>query len=445
MVLQNYTYYALSQCRKVISIWNQLHLIPEDMRGIGIQISRLELGKKQNKDNLVNFFNKMEKLQPCDKIILGDNKNQCDSNLSDESKPDSSKISLSTKSSATIDVSDTRNDKLQLKSAQINSHKNGHVVTSDIRAKQSAIAVERKDKNLHRKTVDDVKIRDSSWKSNKKVMQKQTSQENFFKHTKPKTENPSKYEIPRMQDIDMSVLVELPEDIRNEIFDEYKRNKKQCQINTAVDTAKLADVGNEIETKEERSDAQNCSQVDLDVLSALLKSNLHPDVQRDVQTYCDMKKGANKTKFKQTNKRDLSNLTEQLQQADPSVKVDNGKSGRSIRNNTCTTEAASMLQEDVILHAKDHEKDTVDKTQSLMSQVNRIEISRNNTVMDKADTFILQNLSILHNNENVDKHQEMLITLVNHLFTLPLHQVPHNYLFKQKILNIGTEFSHFIF
>ncbi|XP_011342252.2 DNA repair protein REV1 isoform X2 [Ooceraea biroi] len=420
--------------KEVVSIWNQLHLTPEDMRGIGIQISRLEVCKtKQNKDNLMNFFNKMEKSQPRDGILA--NEVQCDSNFSNESKPD--KISLSTKSSAAAtSVSDARDDNnLPLQSAQLSEsvspRENGHVAISDTRERSATLAVETKDKNLHNRKA-------SENKSNKKAAQRQTSQENFFRHTKPKTGNSSKYEVPRMQDIDMSVLVELPEDIRNEILDEYKRNKKQSQAETANSAVAVNEV-----IAEKSSDAHDCSQVDPDVLSALMKSNLHPDVQRDVQMYCEMKREANRMNLKETNEGNPSKLTGQSQQADPSAKIDyDGKSVESIKNGTCTMEAACTLQKDAILRARGcepHERDTVDETRSAMRRVNQdIELSHNNAVMDKADTFILQNLSILHNNENVDKHQEMLINLVNHLFTLPLHQVKmqiQTWVTKSKVVN----------
>jgi len=424
--LAKYIIHMCFTCREVVSIWNQLHLIPEDMRGIGIQISNLEICKtKQNKDNIINFFNKMEKLQPCNKKLENDNKNQYDFN--NETKSDSSKVFSSIKST-TINFSDARNDNnLPLKSVRISefisSHENECVATSDTRAEQSENVIEIKDKNLYNRKIDkNIKVEDLSWKSNKKTTQRQTSQENFFKHSKPKTGNSSKYEIPRMQDIDMSVLVELPEDIRNEILNEYKRNKKQSQFDIAIDTANLTDI---VVTNEKNSNTQHCSQVDPDILAALMESNLHPDVQRDVQIYCDMKREVNKINFKETNERNLNKLIEQLQETDLSAKIDNNsKNVKSIIDNTCM-EAADMLHTRYQLH-----EDTIDETQSTIYKVNDIEILHNNAVMDKADTFILQNLNILHNDENVDKHQEMLINLVNHLFTLPLHQVPYNYLFR---------------
>jgi len=404
------------------------------MRGIGIQISNLEICKtKQNKDNIINFFNKMEKLQPCDKRLGNDNKNQY--NFNNEIKSDSSKVDSSIKST-TINLSNARNNNnLSLKSIRIsesiNSHENECVAISDMQAVQSIENnfIEMKDKNLYNRKIDKniVKVKDLSQKSNKKARQRQTSQETFFRHTKPKIEDSSKYEIPQMQDIDMSVLVELPDDIRNEILDEYKRNKKQSQLDIPTDTTNLTDIANVIVTNEKSSNVWDCSQVDPNVLAVLMKSNLHPDVQRDVQIYCDMKRGVNKINFKETNERNLNKLIEQLQETDlpVSAKIDNNS--KNVKSIISNTEAAN-----VVSHARYqlHERDIIDETQSTICKVNDIEILHNNAVMDKADTFILQNLNILHNDENVDKHQEMLINLVNHLFTLPLHQVPHNHLFR---------------
>lgn len=413
--------------KEVVNIWNQLHLTPEDMRGIGIQISRLEICKtKQNKGNLINFFSKTAKLQICDQMSSNDDKNRCDSNFSENSKLNNSKVPLTAESSGTKNIFEAKINNLPLTKSS-NVHKDESSAIS-CNVQTESTTTEAKDKNLHNcKAHENTKAKnlEISGISSKKVTQKQTSQENFFKHTKPSSGKSLKYEIPRMQDIDMSVLIELPEDIRNEIFDEYKRNKKQ-QSQVAADPV------NEVSDDEKNSNIQDCSQVDPDVLSALMKNDLHPDVQRDVQIYCNMKREANRVNLKESNENKSS---KQLQGASLSSKTNNSKNknAKHIVNNTCTNEAACILQEDKILHTRDQlrEKDDVNKADSTSCRSSRIEISHNNATMDKADTFILQNLSILHNNENIDKHQEMLITLVNHLFALPLQQVPHNYSLKQ--------------
>lgn len=408
--------------KEVISIWNQLHLTPEDMRGIGIQISRLEICKtKQNKGNLINFFSKSAKMQTnCDQMLSKDEKNRCDSNFTDKSKLDSSKVSLTAESSS---------GREHIFDAKVNlpSTESSNVHKDECVAIQTKSTSETKDKKLHNCKASETKVKDLSGKSSKKAIQRQTSQENFFRHTKPSSGRSSKYEVPRIQDIDMSVLIELPQDIRNEIFDEYKRNKRQQSQNKVSDDKKSSDV-------------QDCSQIDPDVLSALMKNDLHPDVQRDVQIYCDMKREANKfdnkINLKETNE---NKDNEQPQGASSSSKANDSdkKSAKPIVNNSCINEVTSIPREDKkILHVRDqlYEKDDINKkADSTSCRSNYIEISHNDAAMDKADTFILQNLSILHNNENIDKHQEMLITLVNHLFALPLQQVPYNYSLKQII------------
>lgn len=395
------------------------------MRGIGIQISRLEICKtKQNKGNLINFFGKIAKLQTCNQMSSNDDKNRCDSNFSENSKLDNSKVPL-TAESGTKNIFEAKiNNLLLTKSSNVYKDESLAIPCN----LQTESTTEAKDKNLHNckahKNI--TKAKNLSEISSKKATQKQTSQENFFRHTKPSSGKSLKYEIPRIQDIDMSVLIELPEDIRNEIFDEYKKNKRQqSQI-----TAHIADPINKVSDDEKNSNIQDCSQVDPDVLSTLMKNDLHPDVQRDVQIYCNMKREANRINLKETNE---NKRNKQLQGASLSSKTNNSKNNaKHIVNNTCTNEVACILQEDKILHARDQlcEKNDVNKANSISCH---IEISHNKAAMSKADTFILQNLSILHNNENIDKHQEMLITLVNHLFALPLQQVPHNYLLKQII------------
>ncbi|KYN29814.1 DNA repair protein REV1 [Trachymyrmex cornetzi] len=398
--------------KEVISIWNQLDLIPEDMRGIGIQISRLEICKtKQAKSSLINFFNKTKKIQqPCDKM-LGDDNEDCIS--VEKSKPDCSKVPSTEPSTAIKENCDTEISNLPLKLV-----KSSESIGITMPVEPSVIATKSKNNKLHNPKINEniTKVKDLFGKSNKKAMQKQTSQENFFKQVKPNSGRSSKYDIPRIQDIDMSVLIELPADIRNEIFDEFKRNKKQASMNT--------DRVNQVLHDEETSNVQNCSQVDPDVLSALMKDDLHPDVQRDVQMYCDMKREANKVNLNEINKKSDS---EQLKETDASLKIsDNYRNKENAIpnvNSTCIDEAKRILEKNA-MHEKDqlYEKDAVEAT-STSNQIDHVDSSYNNVTIDKADTFILQNLSILHNNENVDKHQEMLINLVNHLFTLPLQQV----------------------
>ncbi|XP_029660226.1 DNA repair protein REV1 isoform X2 [Formica exsecta] len=420
--------------KEVISIWNQLHLTPEDMRGIGIQITRLEICKtKQNKGNLINFFSKNAKLQTCDQMLSNDDKNRRDSNFSKSSKLDSSKMPLTAESSlGTKNIFDAKINNLIESS---NVHKDECLpIPCNIQTKSTT--AETKDKKLHNcKAHENItKAKDLSGKSSKRAIQRQTSQENFFRHTKPSSGKSSKYEIPQLQDIDMSVLIELPADIRNEIFDEYKRNKRQ-QSHIA---AHIADPINEVSDDETSSNTQNFSQVDPDVLSTLMKDDLHPDVQRDVQVYCNMKREANRVNLREANK---NRSNEQLQGASLFSKTnDSNRNTKNIVNNTRINETACVPQEDKILHAKDQlrEKDYINKINSTLCRHNRIEISHNDAAMDKADTFILQNLSILHNNENIDKHQEMLITLVNHLFALPLQQVKiqiQTWVTKSKVVN----------
>ncbi|EGI65810.1 PREDICTED: DNA repair protein REV1 [Acromyrmex echinatior] len=397
--------------KEVISIWNQLHLIPEDMRGIGIQISRLEICKtKQAKSNLINFFNKTKKIpQPCDKMLEDDNK---DCVSVEKSKPDCSKVPSTETLRAIKENCDTEISNLPLES--IESSESTDIT---IPVEPSMIAK----KKLHNPKINEniTKVKDLFGKPNKKTIQKQTSQENFFKQVKPNSGRSSKYNIPRIQDIDMSVLIELPADIRNEILDEYKRNKKQASMNIG-NTDRI----NEVLHDEETSNVQNCSQVDPDVLSVLMKDDLHPDVQRDVQMYCDMKREANKVNLKEINKKSDN---KRLKETGASSKIsDNHRNKENAIfnvNSTCIDEAERILQKNA-MYEKDqlYEKDAIETT-STSNQINHVDSSYNNVTIDKADTFILQNLNILHNNENVDKHQEMLINLVNHLFTLPLQQV----------------------
>jgi len=310
------------------------------MRGIGIQITRLEICRtKQPKSSLINFFNKTKKLQQlCDKVLEDDNKDHC---VSEKSKLDCSEVSVTTESLVMRKICDTEISNLPLESAK-SSESTGITIPVDVQVGSSFTANLKKLQNS--KVNENTKVKDLLGKSNKKVIQRQTSQENFFKQVKPNSGKSSKYEVPRIQDIDMSVLIELPADIRNEIFDEYKKNKKQSQA--AVNVASTIDSANEVQRtspNEESSNVQKCSQVDPDVLSALMKSDLHPDVQRDVQMYCDMKREANRINFKETNDK---NDSERLQEAGVPLKISDSKKDKIlIVNNTCINKAECISQE----------------------------------------------------------------------------------------------------
>ncbi|EFN88704.1 DNA repair protein REV1 [Harpegnathos saltator] len=418
--------------KEVVSIWNQLHLTPEDMRGIGIQISRLEICK--NKGSLKNFFDKTEKVRTCENTS-GDNnkKNQHDSKLSEAHKKNSPETPQTTKS-ATENASSAKIDNQSSRSAQSFEFEHTAVPLAILQTDPSSLAIEAKNETSHdrkranKNIIHAAETKDPSGKSSKKTAQKQTSQENFFKHIKPSSGKSSKYEMPpRIQDLDMSVLIELPQDIRNEIFDEYKRSKERSRVDTET-AAKNTTPLEEMNTRDEETPKtqESFSQVDPDVLSALMGSDLHPDVRRDVQMYCNMKREAYGVSSKETNKKEGSSdrSVEQSQEAAASSSSEICRDGGDARHKD-ETKAACGISQDVKPHAENQPcmKDDTEETESAMHRTNRIEISRNNVAMDKADTFILQNLSILHNNENVDKHQEMLINLVNHLFTLPLQQV----------------------
>ncbi|XP_032663618.1 DNA repair protein REV1 [Odontomachus brunneus] len=420
--------------KEVISIWNQLHLTPEDMRGIGIQVSRLEICKtKQNKGSLKSFFGKTGKVRTCDSILDGNSKAQHDSTLSEASKVNASETPSTTGlSSATKNIFDAKIDDPPSRSVQ-SSESEHTVIPLAAQAKPPTLVIEAKNETSHdckanEKITHAAKItKHLSGQSSKKTVQKQTSQETFFKHMKPNSGKPSKYEMPpRIQDLDMSVLIELPQDIRNEILDEYKRNKEQSRIDAATATKSTVDLPNEVKGSSKAQ--ESCSQVDPDVLSEM-GNDLHPDVQRDVQIYCDMKRETNGVNSKETNKEDnFDKLIEKSQEASSSSRTrgdDGGSTRRIVDNSDEKGAACGISRGDVMPHARVQPcaKDDTDKTASTTRQTSRIKISRNNAAVDKADTFILQNLSILHNNENVDKHQEMLINLVNHLFTLPLQQV----------------------
>lgn len=411
-----------------------MHLTPEDMRGIGIQISRLEICKtKQNNGILKSFFGKMEKVRTCENELENNSKkSQHDSNLSQVSKVNSSDTPVTTESSpATKDAPDTKIDEPPSRSVQSSVPE---AISLTVEAEPPTLTTEAKytkkshDCKANEKITHTAATKDLPGKLSKKTVQKQMSQENFFKHTKPNSGKSSKYEMPpRIQDLDMSVLIELPQDIRNEILDEYKKNKERSRGDAATATKSSASSPNEPKTRDKGNSKawESCSQVDPDVLSALMGSDLHPDVRRDVQMYCNMKREANGVNSKETNEKRGDQLIEQSHRASSSSEIhDNSGGAKHVASDTIEEGTACGISRGDAIPQPCMKNGTVEAA-STARETSRIETSRNDAAVDKADTFILQNLSILHNSENVDKHQEMLINLVNHLFTLPLQQVPH--------------------
>lgn len=124
---------------------------------------------------------------------------------------------------------------------------------------------------------------------------RQTKQSQFFKQTKPfSSTRAGKVRLPELQEIDMQVLIELPEDIRNEILNEYKEKKKEEEKGEDSTDFKTPEVP-EQNINHQASATPNevnisFSQIDPEFLAALPN-----DMKNEVKHYCDAQKKVQKS------------------------------------------------------------------------------------------------------------------------------------------------------
>lgn len=128
---------------------------------------------------------------------------------------------------------------------------------------------------------------------------KQTTQSEYFKQIKPSSSNrSSKIKLPDIREIDMKVLIELPEDIRNEILNEYKENKDNENIDndrtppiTPEKNINKVNVNSNSRLEKDLS----FSQIDPDFLAAL------PDEMKDeLKSYINEQKRVKNVQIKDT-------------------------------------------------------------------------------------------------------------------------------------------------
>ncbi|XP_046625022.1 DNA repair protein REV1 isoform X1 [Neodiprion virginianus] len=393
--------------KEVLTLWNQLQQIPEDVRGVGIQISRLESTKSSEKSNLMAFINKTQ--QPGSK-----NKPEI---LSIQNVPKESKLGrlhgfLLTSKQCTPIAKSTVNSTSLASSLQstpsISSEKKAVTTSNSVESGGSAISKENKSLRQATSSISendnqfiDQQLRSSKPESKpnniedhllmqeidesvlaelpeeirreitdaaksrvvKKVKNKQEilppiqkhppaipkSRENppliqkkqdaYFKQSKPNIEKPKKSEMPPIQEVDLAVLLELPDEIRNEILNEYRAKANESK-QLAIPGCSANAINNEVRDKSPIDEANlSISQVDPDVLAALPK-----DIQNDVKDYCASKKLEKNTTSAQMNNKNVlipkrfgtatskSTVNQKATRSIKSKVSDNGKSSKTSKN-----------------------------------------------------------------------------------------------------------------
>ncbi|XP_043252176.1 DNA repair protein REV1 isoform X2 [Colletes gigas] len=397
--------------KEIITLWNQIQKVPEDARGIGIQITRLEILKNKSRDTrLTSFINKNKQ---CDKI-----------NRSSETQSSVHPNSIAfVHESVILDnqqkirvptsvVPSEFSEKIQTKILDFNENKNYITVTNNEKqSNSSALEVNEK-------------------KSEKCI---QTLHENFFKQTKPGISRSTKVEMPPIEDIDMAVLIELPEDIRNEILNEYsvKKNQNRLNININRDDNCASSICTSDITKLRRNEEQNISfsQVDPEFLAALSE-----DLRHDVQMYCKAKKAERYPKIKEDEtlrnrgEARVKNITKESKKIERISKTKNNSKNSKItcfkHNRKKGIQAAFKSIEN-----KDERESTSDKKISnsvsnpIIPCLKRNESDESRISADETAAILSHNRTITEDNESAIGHQDILIDLVNRLLNLPLEQV----------------------
>ncbi|XP_017887122.1 DNA repair protein REV1 isoform X2 [Ceratina calcarata] len=390
--------------KEVIALWNQMQKPPEDARGIGIQISRLEILKsKARSGTIINFINK--------------NKQDSKINKSNEINKNNETQFLT---NANTDMSDSGigsvNTELKLHVSSGISESVLSELPEDI---QNEILDINKSKSMttDNKDTRTVNIENLNKKSSEKNIQ--TRQDNFFKQTKSGISRPAKVEMPPIQDIDMSVLIELPESIRNEILNEYSatKNRDQNNVTTNQNSASSSSINNEIPAEINR-DEQNISfsQVDPEFLAALSE-----DLRRDVQMYCTSKKAeCSKNKTDEAT-RNIGLLNVETKK--PEQKNKNGKNGKIILQKSKKKHVKTVIKSTKTVNDCENMPDI--KKSNIKSLIPSVTKQKSNDQITaaEAEAILSHNRTIAEDNDNMNPHQNVLISLVNRLLNLPLEQV----------------------
>lgn len=389
--------------------------VPEDARGIGIQISRLEILKNKSRNATLTNFLQNKPSNTVHHSVEANKSNkvqsQFDLNLNAVASA-SENINNEEKLDIPPDINESvlREIPKEIQNEILNANQSKKLVDSN-----------------QGQTIVDVVVQ-TNRKESLPVKNVQTRQEHFFKQTKSGISRPTKVEMPPIQEIDMSVLIELPEDIRNEILNEYSAKKREEKINVNRDnnSCSTSSASKEKSTAKIDRDEENISysQVDPEFLAAL-----SDDLRRDVQIYCSVRNEEHSRKKRNETNRDTA-LT----------RKEDIKHGKQIEHNAKNKNGAKNSK--TISKSKKKNIQTTSKTVKTASECDnmsnnkadvgiarfipctgKIESVNNEITPDEAEAILSHNFTISQDNDIVNQHQDILIDLVNRLLNLPLEQV----------------------
>ncbi|XP_076377427.1 rev1 DNA directed polymerase [Megalopta genalis] len=454
--------------KEVITLWNQMLKVPEDARGIGIQVTKLEISKSKSRDmtlksfvtkksndngNLRGFVEKSSTSVPPISVpstsvplkSFVTKKSNDNGNLRgfvEKSSTSVPPISVPSTSVPSTSVSSTFVPSTSAPSTSkniIDDQKN--VVDSYV---DEAVLSELPEDI--RKEVMDVQRRErndgegpntgASKTAKKSENHGQTLPGNFFKQIKSGVSRPAKVDLPPLQEIDMAVLIELPEDIRNEILNEYKDKKNG--VNAIKEESNDAIGSNTVSSNAVRANRDegiiNFSQVDPEFLAAL-----SDDMKREVENYCTAKKSAQSSKMKKeepARKFGGGLLTRNENVVKGSKQTD--RKTKSSGKNSKATSTKNGKKKGILNAFK--AKQTKNKCESIpvqndgtstsngiskciLPRLSEMGSTNDRVTGDEAEAILSHNRTISEDNESSIQHQDILIDLVNRLLNLPLEQV----------------------
>lgn len=370
--------------------------IPEDARGIGIQISRLEILKNKSRNTTLTNFIRNKQNNTIHRST--------ETNTSNDVQP-------LINSNAIASVSGTTNNEDKL------------CISIPVEIQNEILDVDKNKKQTESKKDQTTVNIQTTYKNESKTVQ--THHENFFKQIKSGISRPTKIEMPPIQEIDMSVLIELPEDIRNEILNEYSAKKNEGKMDININKNNNSSSSKPIST-ETKYDEQNISysQVDPEFLAALSE-----DLRRDVQSYCTAKKAENCLKLKKNetniNRVTNENIKHNKKVENNSKNKNGGKSGKTVSKNkkkNVQTIFKTIKNVNEIKNVSDN-KINVGITKFTTACIDKIESVNDQITADEAEIILSHNRTISEDNDNTNQHQDILIEVVKRLLNLPLKQV----------------------
>lgn len=246
---------------------------------------------------------------------------------------------------------------------------------------------------------------------------------NYFKHKKPGTTF-SQSKMPTMQELDMKVLIELPDSIRNEILNEYRMQNNE-ESNPETSNANVIPKEPKESSKSKNEDLNSSfSQVDPDFLASL-----DTETRKDVERYYLSKK-VEKSKLKKVvNEKPSNDVNPKKRGRKPKalalIQTNKNVSAQTNKNVLAQTNKNAKTPRNIDKKSGQKcETEVLPRNNSFLHHEMSIledEPIGNNRYENRSRSDLRDNVKVVI--EETTPHQKMLNTLVNYLFSLPIQQV----------------------